>query len=59
MPHPPPPPWHFLYLRETHKSWRCEGEGEEKVHLKTHITERGIGKNMMEWNIMDLTECPD
>ena len=35
-----PPPWSFLYLRET-KSWRCEeveegeGGGEEKVHLLT------------------------
>ena len=38
-----PPPWRFLYLRET-KIWWCEGggegegkgEGEEKVHLLTH-----------------------
>ena len=52
--HPPPAP-RFLYLRET-KSWWCEGgggeegeegeegEGEEKVHLLTHATARGMGK---------------
>ena len=37
----------FLYLRET-KSWWCEKgeEGEEeKVHLLTHTTARGVGKN--------------
>ena len=38
------PPQHFLYLRET-TSWWCEGEGEEKVHLLTHTTTRGVGKN--------------
>ena len=43
------PPQRFLYLRET-KSWWCEergGEGEggeEKVHLLTHTTARGMGK---------------
>ena len=40
-----PPPWRFLYLRET-KSWWC-GEGEEeegkKFSLKTHATTRGVG----------------
>ena len=45
----PHPPWCFLYLRET--SWRCEeregGEGEEeKVSLLTHVTARGMGKNL-------------
>ena len=41
----PPHPWRFLDLRET-KSWRCErGGGEdEKVHLLTHATARGVGK---------------
>ena len=39
-------PWHFLYLRETKIRW-CEGEeGEEKVHLLTHATARGVGKNI-------------
>ena len=44
------PPQCFLYLRET-KSWWCEegdggeGGGEEKVHLLTHATARGMGKN--------------
>ena len=48
-------PQRFLYLRET-KSWWCEGggggggEGEEreKVHLLTHATARGVGKNVKE-----------
>ena len=48
----PLPPWRFLYLIET-KSWWCgegeeeEGEGEEgeNVHLLTHATARGVGKN--------------
>ena len=51
----PRPPWHFLYLRKT-KSWRWEeggegeeeGEGGEKVSLKTHATARGMGKNMTD-----------
>ena len=44
-------PQRFLYLRET-TSWWCEGgeeeeggEGEEKVHLLTHATTSGMGKN--------------
>ena len=50
------PPTAFLYLRET-KNWWCEGGegdgggeegggegGEEKVHLLTHATTRGVGK---------------
>ena len=33
-----------MYLRES-KIWCCEGEeGEEKVHLLTHATARGMGK---------------
>ena len=46
----PPPPWRFLYLTET-KSWRCEEEGEtdENVHLKTHATARGMGKNVKQF----------
>ena len=41
-------PWRFLYLIKT-KSWWCEegrgeeGGGEEKVHLLTHATARGVG----------------
>ena len=39
----------FLYLRET-KCWWCEegeeGGGEEKVHLLTHATTRGVGKKI-------------
>ena len=43
---PHPPTWRFLYLRET-KSWWCgEGEEGENVHLKTHATTRGMGKNV-------------
>ena len=46
-PTPPPPPQRFLYLRET-KSWRLEGRGREgeNVHLLTHTTARGLGKNI-------------
>ena len=44
---PCPPPQCFRYLRKT-KSWWCEEEGEEggeeKVHLLTHVTARGMGK---------------
>ena len=39
----PCPPRCFLYLRET-TSWKCE-EGEENVHLLTHTTASGMGKN--------------
>ena len=45
-----PTPHSFcLYLKET-KSWWCEegGEGEEKVHLLTHATARGGGKNTLQ-----------
>ena len=46
---PRPPPQRFLYLTET-KSWRCEGgqEEEENVHLLTHATAWGMGKNPSE-----------
>ena len=45
-------PLRFLYLRET-KSWWCEegggeGGGEEKVHLLTHATTRGMGKKTVK-----------
>ena len=41
-------PWHVLYLKKTKICW-CEGEeGEEKVHLLTHATARGVGKNITE-----------
>ena len=48
---PHPTPWCFLYLRET-KSWRWEGRegrggrGGENVHMLTHATARGVGKNI-------------
>ena len=46
----PPPPWHFLYLRETKSlRWDKGEEGEEgegkKVSLLTHATAMGMGKN--------------
>ena len=44
---PCPPPRRFLYLTET-KSWRCEGKGKGNVHLLTHASARGVGKNVME-----------
>ena len=39
--------WCSLYLRKT-KSCRWEGRGGEKVHLLTHTTARGVGKNVTE-----------
>ena len=50
---------HVLYPRET-KSWWCEGgggdrEGEEKVHLLTHATTRGVGKDYNAYTIPPLT----
>ena len=48
----PRPPWHFLYLRET-QSWRCGGGEEEKVHLKTHATTRGVGEQLY-WTKSEL-----
>ena len=49
----PHPPRHFLYLRKM-KSYRCEeGEGEEKVSLKTHATARGVGKKVMVIELND------
>ena len=52
----PTPHGVFLYLRET-KIWWCEGEGEEgeggeeKVHLLTHATARGVGKNRLTFKL--------
>ena len=40
----------FLYLRET-KCWWCEGGGEEKVHLLTHATARGVDKKCKNGNV--------
>ena len=47
----PCPPTEFSVPNIT-KSWKCEGEGEERgeeenVHLLTHTTTRGVGKKLL------------
>ena len=53
----PGPPRRFLYLRET-KICRCEGggEGEEKVHLKSHTTARGACVKISTWRPTSIEE---
>ena len=53
-------PRRFLYLRETN-IWWCEGgeEGEEKVHLLTHATARGVGKNIFGSLSQQGAVCPN
>ena len=54
-------PRRFLYLRE--KSLWCEGGGgEEKVHLLTHATARGVGKKIqllrkLKWSNITFEIC--
>ena len=47
-----PHPTAFSVPKRRKKSWWCEEEGdregEEKVHLLTHATARGVGKNVMK-----------
>ena len=45
--------WNQVLVSGRWQIWWCEGEGEgeggeEKVHLLTHTTTRGMGKNVME-----------